>query len=213
MHTAHVAIFGADLVELSVFGLMPSGIWYTGLLNSITRSLGVILAGSTRAISVGDDNVRGPPRIGLLSDDLHRLTLALLETGLTVKEGTQRSSAKGGPYEITSHSVWTRSDGTTGASYLNEEEFLASFLLMTFPHDEDYQKASVENPGSTTADLLKMTKVRPPTVEQTEAYKFFLEHPDNARMRNFLADIYSAMGWNWDGVRQAENELVINDLL
>ena len=68
VHAAHVAIFGADLVELSVFGLMPSGIWYTGLLNSIMQSMAVILAGSTRAISVGDDNVRGPPRIGLSSE-------------------------------------------------------------------------------------------------------------------------------------------------
>ena len=30
-HTAQLAIFGSDLVELSVYGIMPSGIWYTGL--------------------------------------------------------------------------------------------------------------------------------------------------------------------------------------
>ena len=41
-HTAHVVIFGITVVSIFSYGLMPSGIWYTGLLNSIMRSLGVI---------------------------------------------------------------------------------------------------------------------------------------------------------------------------
>ena len=96
-HTAHVAIFGSVTVALALFGLMVSGIWYTGLINSIMRSLGVILAGYTRALSVGDDNVRGPPRQGLTESDLERLWKALLKTGLEVKEGTARSAPLGGP--------------------------------------------------------------------------------------------------------------------
>ena len=64
-HTAHTVIFGEVLIEIFAFGLMPSGIWFTGLLNSIMRSLGVVLAGSVDAISVGDDNSRGPPRANL----------------------------------------------------------------------------------------------------------------------------------------------------
>ena len=212
-HTTHLAILGADLIELASFGLMPSGIWYTGLINSIMRSLGVILAGAIRAISVGDDNVRGPPRPHLTEEDLAHLWKALLKTGLIVKDGTQRSSAKGGPYEITSHSVWVRADGTMGATYLNEEKFLASFLLKTFPHEDEYNKASHNHPGSTVADLVRKTKIRPPTIEQTGAYKFFLRHSDNTRLRNFLADIYAAMGWSWDNVGIAENEHAIIDLL
>ena len=78
-HTAHTAIFGEVLVEIFAFGLMPSGIWFTGLLNSIMRSLGVILGGSVDAISVGDDNSRGPNREHLSDEALARLALACLD--------------------------------------------------------------------------------------------------------------------------------------
>ena len=46
-HTAHTAIFGEVMVEIFSFGPMPSGIWLTGILNSIMMSLGVILGGAS----------------------------------------------------------------------------------------------------------------------------------------------------------------------
>ena len=106
---------------------MPSGIWYTGLINSVMRSMGVILAGYRRALSVGDDNVRGPPREGLTQEDLDRLWKTLLKTGLEVKEGTMRSAPLGGPYELTSHGIRAECHAV-GAVYMNEEKFLASFF-------------------------------------------------------------------------------------
>ena len=174
--------------------------------------MGVILAGAKRALSVGDDNVRGPPRPGLTPDDLARLWKALLKTGLTVKEGTRRISMKGGPYELTSHCIFERMGGDMGASYMNEDKFLASLFLKTFPSQEEYMKIQVGNYGL-TAEILRRTKVKGPTVEQTAAYKFFLRHSENAAMRNFLETVYDAMGWPWDNIGMAENEHVIIDLL
>ena len=67
---------------------------------------------------------------------------ALLETGLTVKEGTQRLAEQGGPYEITPRSVWVDNTGSVHAAYLtNQEKFLAAFLLATFPDDEAYNNS------------------------------------------------------------------------
>ena len=103
-HTAHLAISGTALISIAVFGLMPSGIWYTGILNSIMRSLGVILGGA--AISVGDDNVRSGNRAGLTEEDLARLLIALKETGLTVKSGSEKETEERGAYELTSHLAW-----------------------------------------------------------------------------------------------------------
>ena len=86
---------------------------------------------------------------------IQRLMYALFETGLTVKEGTQRLAERGGPYEITSHSVWVDDTGAMHAAYLNEEKFLAAFLLATFPDDEAYSNVKRDHPGWAPAQILK----------------------------------------------------------
>ena len=54
--------------------------------------LRIILGGSIDAISVGDDNSRGPKREGLSDEALARLARALIETGLVAKEGSAQES-------------------------------------------------------------------------------------------------------------------------
>ena len=211
-HTAHAAIFGTELVALALFGLMPSGMWYTGLINSVMRSMGVILAGARRALSVGDDNVRGPPREGLTKEDLERLWKALLRTGLNVKDGTTRSAPLGGPYELTSHEIRTLGHAV-GACYMNEEKFLASFFLKTFPSNDEFVKIQVKHNYCSEATVLAKCKTKAPTLEQTAAYKFFLRHPGNTKLRLFLEDVYDVMGWKWHTVGPAENQEIINELL
>ena len=65
--TAHVAIFGRDVVQTVSYH--PFGHVVHGILNWIMRSLGVVLGGHTRASSVGDDNSKGPYRKDLLAED------------------------------------------------------------------------------------------------------------------------------------------------
>ena len=177
------------------------------------RSLGVVLAGARAAISVGDDNVRSGPRPGLSLDDLHRLSIALLDTGLTVKAGTQQSSKVGGPYSITSHVIWQDNTGVLKAGYENETKFLGTFLLKCFPSADEFEKARAAHPEATQATILRMCKVRPPTDEQTAAYKFFLRHEHNEKFRNHIRWIYQIFGWQWDSVVACQEDGIIHDLL
>ena len=106
------------------------------------------------------------------------------------------------------------SENTVGtaitAGYMNEEKFLASFFLKTFPTDEDCSSITSKHPGSTMGTILQKAKLRPPTLEQTAAYKFFLRHQANTDLRNFLEKVYDAMGWEWGCIGMAENQEVIN---
>ncbi|CAE7247181.1 unnamed protein product [Symbiodinium sp. CCMP2592] len=104
-----------------------------------------------------------------LSDEaIARLALALIETGLAVKEGSVQQSAFGGPYEMTSHRAWIDHEQNVRARYTNESKFFATFLLKVCPSAKDYDHA-IET-GSSAAEALQ-SMIKEPTREQTSAYR------------------------------------------
>ena len=166
-----------------------------------------------REPSVGDDTVRRPYRSSLTTPDLQRLMNALFETGLTVKAGTPQASVRGGPYAKSRHAVCgvtrqVRSKRLTSAKKSSSQ--LSCFS--TFP-DATFSLAQAKNPGATDAQVLKICKVKAPTTEQTGAYEYFLRHDSNKHMREYLALIYKAKGWNWDGVAPVQGETIVECLL
>ena len=148
-----------------------------------------------------------------LASRLGQAVEGTLEDRIDSERGDAENFHEGGPYELTSHCIFERMGGDMGASYMNEDKFLASLFLKTFPSQEEYMKVQVGNYGLTMAEVLRRAKVKAPTVEQTAAYKFFLRHSENAPVRNFLETVYDAMGWPWDTIGMAENEHAIIDLL
>ena len=71
--------------------------------------------------------------------DLARLLIALKETGLEIKVGSSKTTKIGGRCEITSHEVWRDTEGNVKARYVNEEKFFATFLLKTFPTEDEFK--------------------------------------------------------------------------
>ena len=209
-HTAHVVVFGVTVVSIFCFGLMPSGIWYTGLLNSVMRSLGVVLSGAVDAISVGDDNTRGPFREDLSDEDIIRLSLALAETGLVVKPGSKKEGGSDGPFEITSHTIWRNEESNIRARYENEAKFYATFLLKTFPDADSYADKIQE--GYDSLQALEAL-IKAPSRDHTAAYKFLLRHPGNEKLVKIMADLYDAFGWEWEAIDACEQAELLADFL
>ena len=112
-----------------------------------------------------------------------RLSLALIETGLVVKEGSAQTSGEGGPSEMTSHKIWVDEHQNVHAYYTNGNKFLATFLLKVFPTENVFDH-EVKN-GATDAEALLKTMKRP-THEQTSAYKHLLRHDGNQQLYSLL---------------------------
>ena len=56
IYTSQIVAAGGELIQINIFGIMASGIWPTGFLNSLIRSLDKHICGSKASGSVGDDN-------------------------------------------------------------------------------------------------------------------------------------------------------------
>ena len=63
-------------------------------------------------------------------EDLERLAVCLLQTGPTVKPGTETESKVAGSYELISHPAW-KTDTAVSAKYVNA----GSFLMRTLSDD------------------------------------------------------------------------------
>ena len=174
------------------------------------RSLGVVLSGAVDAISVGDDNTRGPFREDLIDEDIIRLSLALAETGLVVKPGSKKEGGSDGPFEITSHTIWRDEESNIRARYENEAKFYATFLLKTFPDADSYADKIQE--GYDSLQALEAL-IKAPSRDHTAAYKFLLRHPGNEKLVKIMADLYDAFGWEWEAIDACEQAELLADFL
>ena len=74
--------------------------------------------------------------------------MALLETGLVVKPGSERLTETGDADEMTSHWVRKDNEGKVVGRYVNEEKFFATFLLRVPPsHNEEYEGIPATTPS------------------------------------------------------------------
>ena len=164
IYTAQIVAVGGELIQLNIFGIMASGIWPTGFLNSLIRSLDKMISGAPSSASVGDDNNSAHEPRTRDSGDLGsgvRVKSAKDSEGNVIKVNGQVQKARRvasveGPHETTSFE-FEKVDGQWNSKFLGFNRLVARLFLKT-------------NPETATEES-------PPNADSTLSFRFILRQP------------------------------------
>lgn len=186
IYTAQIIAVGGELIQINIFGLMASGIWPTGFLNSLTRSSDKMICGAKSAASGGDDNnCSYEPNLrdsGELGSGVRVKSVKDAEGNVVKENGVplkaRRISGPQGPHETTSFEL-SKKNGAWEYKFLGFNRLVARLFVKS-------------NPETATSEL-------PPGSDSTLSYRSILRQPANSSDLALLEEIYRRKGWDWCG--------------